>query len=363
MSKTEPGAKQILVASGDGAALRAKRATALGFLFMLLGSAGGSSATANDVEEFYRGKTVDLIIASEAGGGYDLYARLVAPFLEKHLPGHPRFIPKQMIGAGGIVATNYLANVARKDGAAIAQVQNTVPFQPLFTPESVKFNAMELGYIGSANSEVSLSFVWSTSPTKSFDDLRKRETLMAGVTGSISSQYARAMNDLAGARIKLIVGYVGASQSLMAIERGEVEGYPAIFWSTLKVTKASWIQNKDIRLIAQMALRKHPELPDVPLIFDFIDNERNRTVAELLFAPQVGGRPFITPPGLPAERLRALQAAFAASLKDQDFLTEAERRKLEIQYVSGDELRDIVRKAYAFPADVVAEVRRIYDGK
>jgi hypothetical protein len=264
-----------------------------------------------------------------------------------------------MIGAGDIVATNYLTDVARKDGAAIAQVQNTLPFQPFFTPESVKFNSMELGYIGSANSEVSLSFVWSSSPTRSLDDLRKRETLVAGVTGSTSSQHARAMNDLTGVRIKLIVGYAGASQSLLAIERGEAEGYPTIFWSTLKVTKAAWIENKNIRLIAQMAFRKYLDLPDVTLISDFIDNERNRAIAELLFAPQVGGQPFITPPGLPAERLRALQAAFAASLRDMDFLTEAERRKLEIQYVSGDELREIVRRDHEAPLDVVAEVRRI----
>jgi tripartite-type tricarboxylate transporter receptor subunit TctC len=316
-----------------------------------------------DVESFYKGKTIDLIIASEAGGGYDAYARLIAPFLEKHMPGNPRFVPKQMIGAGGLIATNYLANVAKKDGTAIAQVQNTVPFQPLFTPEAARFNAAELGYIGSANSEVSLSFVWSTSPTQSFAHLRERETLMAGVTGSISSQYARAMNELAGTKIKVVVGYQGASQSLMAVERGEVEGYPAIFWSTLKVTKAQWLEKNNIRLIAQMALKRHPELPDVPLIFDFIDNEQNRRIAELLFAPQVGGRPFITPPDIPKARLAALQTAFEKALRDPDFRAEAEKRKLEIQYVSGDELLAIVKRAFEAPADVVDRVRRIYDGK
>lgn len=316
-----------------------------------------------DIEAFYKGKTIDLIIASEVGGGYDAYARLIAPFMEKHLPGNPRFVPKQMVGAGGIIATNYLSNVAKKDGTAIAQVQNTVPFQPLFTPEAAKFKSTELGYIGSANSEVSLSFVWSTSPTQSFAQLRERETLMAGVTGSISSQYARAMNELAGTKIKLVVGYQGASQSLMAVERGEVEGYPAIFWSTLKVTKPQWIEKKNITLIAQMALKKHPELPDVPLIFDYIGNEKNRQIAELLFAPQVGGRPFITAPGVPAERLKALQDAFAASLKDPEFLAEADKRKLEVQYTSGPELRVLVERAFKAPADVVAQVRRIYDGK
>lgn len=335
----------------------------LGLLCTTALACTAATAAENDIEAFYKGKTIDLIIASEVGGGYDAYARLIAPFMEKHLPGAPRIVPKQMIGAGGIVATNYLANVAKKDGTVIAQVQNTVPFQPLFTPEAARFKATELGYIGSANSEVSVSFVWSASPTQSLAHLRERETLMAGVTGSISSQYARAMNELIGTKIKLVVGYQGASQSLMAVERGEVEGYPAIFWSTLKVTKAQWLEQKSIRLIAQMALRKHPELPEVPLIFDFIDNERNRQIAELLFAPQVGGRPFIAPPGAPPARLAALQDAFAASLKDPDFIAEAAKRKLEIQYTSGPELLALVAKAFAASPDVIGEVRRIYDGK
>jgi tripartite-type tricarboxylate transporter receptor subunit TctC len=323
----------------------------------------GNGANAESVDSFYKGKTIDMIIASEVGGGYDAYARLIAPFMEKHLPGNPRFVAKQMVGAGGIIATNYLANVAKKDGTAIAQVQNTVPFQPLFAPETVKFKATELGYLGSANSEVSLAFVWRTSPTQSFQQLKERETLMAGVTGSISSQYARAMNELAGTKIKVVVGYRGASQALMAVEQGEVEGYPAIFWSTLKVTRSQWLERKDITLVAQMALRKHPELPHVPLIFDYINTEENRQIAELLFAPQVGGRPFITPPGIPADRLKALQDAFAKSMKDPDFLAEADKRKLEVQYASGQELLEIVERAFKAPPEVVARVRKIYDGK
>ncbi|MFN3892578.1 MAG: Bug family tripartite tricarboxylate transporter substrate binding protein [Beijerinckiaceae bacterium] len=318
---------------------------------------------AEDIEAFYKGKSIDLIIASEVGGGYDAYARLIAPYMEKHLPGNPRFVAKQMVGAGGIIATNYLANVARKDGTAIAQVQNTVPFQPLFAPETAKFQPTELGYLGSANSEVSLAFVWKTSPTQSFMQLRERETLMAGVTGSISSQYARAMNELAGTKIKVVVGYRGASQALMAVEQGEVEGYPAIFWSTLKVTKEQWLEKKDITLIAQMALKKHPELPDVPLMLDHIDTAKNKQIAELLFAPQVGGRPFITPPGIPPERLKALREAFAAAIRDPEFLAEARKRKLEIQYTSGPDLLALVERAFKSPADAVAQVRRIYDGK
>ena len=323
----------------------------------------GQGVRADPIDDFYRGRSVDLIIASEAGGGYDVYARLLAPYLERHMPGHPRFLAKQMVGAGGVVATNYLANVATKDGTVIAQVQNTVPFQPLLSPEGVRFDATKLGYIGSANSEVSLAFAWRTSPTTDFAQLQQRETLMAGVNGSISAQYARAMNELAGAKIKLITGYAGATQSMLAIERGEVDGYPAIFWSTLKVTKPDWLARNDIRLLIQMALKKHPDLPDVPLIFDYIKNDTDRRTAELLLAPQVGGRPFITGPGIPVERLAALRAAFKTAIGDPDFLAEAQKRNLEIQYTSGEEIAAIVEKASASPPDIVERVKKIYDGK
>ena len=334
--------------------------------FAFLGLCGALSlhaaaARADDVEDFYRGKTIDLIVSSEVGGGYDAYARLIAGYMEKHLPGRPRFVPKNMVGAGGVVATNYLANVAKADGTVIASVQNTIPFQPLFSPAGLKFSATELGYIGSANSEVSLSFVWHTSPSLDYLQLQQRETLMAGVNGSISAQYARAMNELAGAKIKLVVGYAGASQSMLAIERGEVDGYPAIFWSTLKATRQGWLEKKQIRLMAQMALRKHPDLPDVPLLFEYIHAPKDRAAAELLLAPQLGGRPFITGPGVPAERLAALRKAFEASLHDPDLLQDAAKRQLEVQFVSGAEISDVITQAFKSPPDIVERVRKIYN--
>lgn len=317
-------------------------------------------ARAEPVEDFYRGKNVDMIIASEVGGGYDVYARLISTFLEKHMPGHPHFVPKQMIGAGGMIATNYIANVAPKDGTVLAQVQNTIPFQTLLAPDGVRFDAVKLGYIGSANSETSVAFVWHTSPVQSFAQLRERETLMAGVNRSISAQYARAMNELAGAKIKVITGYAGATQSMLAVERGEVNGYPAIFWSTLKTTKPDWLKQNSIRILVQMALKKNPELPDVPLIFDFIKNDADRSAAELLLSPLVGGRPFLVPPNVPPERLAALRTAFAATLRDPDFLAQAAKRSLEINYVSGEELSALVTKAAQSKPETIEQVRAIY---
>jgi hypothetical protein len=293
-----------------------------------------STAQAQSPEAFYKGKTIDMMIGSEAGSGYDAYARLVANHMGKHIPGRPNIVVKQMVGAGGIVATNYLAKIANND-------------------------ATKLGYIGSANSEVALAFTWHTSATKTLSDLQKRETIMAGVIGSISANYAYAMSDLAGAKIRLITGYAGAGQSMLALERGEIEGYPALFWSTFKTTKPDWIAQKKINFLVQLALKKHPELPDVPLIFDYLKTDDDRAAAELLLAPQLAGRPFITPPDIPKDRLEALRAAFNQMMADADFKADAEKRNMEVQLVTGEEIAGVVARAYATKPEIVAKVRRM----
>ena len=318
-----------------------------------------SVAQAQSPEAFYKGKTIDMMIGSEAGSGYDAYARLVANHMGKHIPGRPNIVVKQMVGAGGIVATNYLAKIAAKDGSVIGQVQNTVPFQPLVTPGGEQFDATKLGYIGSANSEVALAFTWHTSATKTLSDLQQRETIMAGVIGSISANYAYAMSDLAGAKIRLITGYAGAGQSMLALERGEIEGYPALFWSTFKTTKPDWIAQKKINFLVQLALKKHPELPDVPLIFDYLKTDDDRAAAELLLAPQLAGRPFITPPDIPKERLAALRTSFNIMMADADFKADADKRNMEVQLVTGEEIAGVVARAYATKPEIVAKVRRM----
>ena len=321
------------------------------------------AARAQTPEAFYKGKTIDMMVGSEAGSGYDAYARLVANHFGKHIPGRPNIVVKQMIGAGGIVATNFLAKIAPKDGSVIGQVQNTVPFQPLVAPGGEQFDATKLGYIGSANSEVALTFTWHNSATKNFADLQKRETIMAGVIGSISANYAYALSDLTGAKIRLITGYAGAGQSMLALERGEIEGYPALFWSTFKTTKPDWIAQKKVNLLVQLALKKHPELPDVPLIFDFLKNEDDRAAAELLLAPQLAGRPFITPPDVPADRLLALRKAFAAMMADGEFKADADKRNMEVQLVPGEEIAAVVARAYATKPEIVVKVRRMSEAR
>ena len=311
------------------------------------------------VEAFYANKTIDMLVGSEPGSGYDLYARLIAKYLPKHVPGNPRVAVKQMMGAGGVIATNYLANIAPKDGTVIAQVQNTVPFQPLVSNLGIQFKPSELGYIGSANSEVALVFSWATSQTKNFEDLRRRETIMGAVNSSISSTYARALNRLAGTRIRIVTGYQGAGQALLALENGEVEGYPAIFWSTLKVTKAEWLTNHKINLLVQMALAKHDEIPDVPLIMDIVKDKEDAAAMKAILAPQVGGRPFLAPPNLPPERLQALRTAFADTMRDPELIAEAAERKIELHHTSGEEMAALVREVYGMRPETLERAREL----
>jgi tripartite-type tricarboxylate transporter receptor subunit TctC len=310
-----------------------------------------------NAEPFYAGKTIDMLVGSEAGSGYDTYARLVARYLPKHIAGHPKVTVKQMMGAGGVIATNYLANIAPKDGTVISQVQNTVPFQPLVSPTGIQFTPTDLGYIGSANSEVTLVFTWGTSPTKTIDDLLRRETIMGAVNSSISSTYARALNRLANTKIKIVTGYAGAGQALLAMENGETEGYPAIFWSTLKATKPDWLTHKRINLLVQLALAKHAELPDVPLVMDYLKDPQSAAAMRVILAPQVGGRPFMAPPNLPGERLVQLREAFAKTMRDPELLAEAKARQIELSYTSGEELSKLVQEVYGMPAATLERAR------
>lgn len=314
---------------------------------------GVSSSRADDV---YQGKTISLIISSGAGGGYDLYGRLVAKYMQKLIPGHPTFVVQNMTGAGGLAAMNYVANVARPDGLTIGQIQNTVPFEKLFGVGGSEFDPRAVRFLGSANSEVAVAFTWFQSPTKTFDDLLHRETVMAGVTGAISSIDAHAMNELLGTKIKLVTGYPGATESFLAIQRGEAEGFPAIFWSTLQSGQADWLAQRKIQILVQLALAKDPDLPNVPLIFDYARSDEARGVFQLLLTPQALGRPFVVAPGTPPDRLSILRDAFAATLKDPDFLAEAKKLNLEIRFMSGADAEALVSKAYEAPKDVVAKV-------
>jgi tripartite-type tricarboxylate transporter receptor subunit TctC len=323
-------------------------------------TAAAPVAAQDSVADFYHGKTVDLVISSTVGGGYDLLARLIADYMPKHLPGAPRMIPRNMVGAGGLTATNYIYSVAPKDGTAFVTVQNPIPFLPLFGEPQARFDALKMNYVGSANSEVEVTFVWHTSKIHSIQDAMAHESTMATTGGGSTSAFlGRALNAFIGTKFKIVTGYPGAAEAALAVERGEADGHPSIFWTTLQATHPDWLKNHSVRLLAQLALKPHPDLSDVPMAIDFAKTPEDREALALIFAAQLPGRPYLAPPNLPPDRLKALQDAFMATMNDPAFLAQAKKRDLEIQAMSGSDVKAFIAKVYATPKPIVDRVNAI----
>jgi len=320
----------------------------------LLGLASGP-VLAQTPAEFYKGKNVDLYVGYSTGGGYDVYGRIVARFMGRHIPGNPTVVVKNMDGAGSMRAANYIYNVAPKDGTAFGTVARGLAFDTLFGLQGAQFDGTKFSWIGSANDEVSVCVGWSsTSGIAKFEDLKTKQMIVGGTGGSADTdQFPRIINAVLGTKMKLVVGYPGGNEVNLAMERGEVQGRCGWSWSSVKSTQAGWLKDKKINVLVQLSLSKHADLPDVPLIMDLAQTEEQKQIFRLIFARQVLGRPFLAPPGLPADRLAALRTAFMDTMKDPDFLAEADKLKLEITAVPGETLQKIVQEAYATPKDVV----------
>ncbi len=306
------------------------------------------------VADFYRGKTVRVLVGFGPGGSSTIYADILARYMGRHTPGNPAFVVQLMPGAGGLVVANHVARRAPRDGTEFAITARTGAFEPLLGNRNATFDPLELNWIGNANVESSTCISWRDSPVKKAADLLEHE-LVAGGTGSDSLAIAipKALNRLAGTKFRLVTGYTSSVDIMLAMERGELQGFCSIGWSYLKLRKADWLAEKKINILFQLALEKHPELPDVPLVADLARTPEDRQVLELLLAPQEMGRPFFAPPGVPADRVAALREAFARTLKDPDFLRDAEKAGVEVRYTSGEAVRDLLARAYAAPPEVV----------
>jgi tripartite-type tricarboxylate transporter receptor subunit TctC len=304
-------------------------------------------AAADAVSDFYDGRQVRLLIGYSAGGGYDTYARLLARHLGKHIPGNPTVVPQNMPGAGSLTLANFLYNVAPKDGTVIGTFARGMAMEPLLGGTGTRFDATRFSWIGSLNNEVSICASWHTSDVKTMRDLETKQLIVGGTgSGSDTDTFPIVMSNLLVANIKLISGYPGGNDVLLAMERGEVDGRCGWSWSSVVSRRADWLEEGRINVLLQMALRKHPDLPDVPLITDLADSEDERMAMELIFARQVMGRPYLGPPGMPAERLQALRRAFDATAQDPAFLTDAERMQLEMNPVTGEEIEAVIARIY-----------------
>ena len=318
-------------------------------------------AKAQSVEEFYKGKTISMVIGYSPGGGYDTYARLVARFLSDHIPGKPTIVPRNMPGASSRVAAAYVYNVAPKDGTTLATGDQSLSVAQVMG-EKLQFDTTKFIYIGNPSAENNTTVTWHTSPVKTIDDAKKTEVPVGATGGSTSSQYPRAMNAVLGTKFKVILGYPGGNDINLAMERGEVGGRGSNSWASWKATRPEWLKEKKINILVQIGLNKSPDLPDVPLLMDLAKNDEDRAVLRLLSSPSAIGRPIFTTPGVPEDRVKALRAAFDAMIKDPAFIEEAKKTQLEIDPVSGQELQKIVNDIVATPetvakrlADIIAE--------
>ena len=311
-------------------------------------------ARAQDPAAFYRNKSIDLHIGYSVGGGYDQYARLIGLSMGKHIPGNPKIVAKNMPGAGSLKLANWLYAVAPKDGTAFGTIGRGIPMEPLLGGEGVQFDAQKFTWIGSANDEVSICAAWKTSGITKFEDLYTKELIVGGTgSGADTDIFPIVVNKVFGTKFKVISGYPGGNDINLAMERGEVAGRCGWSWSSVKSSHMHWVKDGTIRLLTQMSLAKHPDLPDVPLLTDLAKTQEQKQILELIFARQVMGRPFLAPPGLPADRAEALRTAFMKTMKDPEFVAAADKAQLEITPVSGADIEILVKQVYATPPDVV----------
>jgi tripartite-type tricarboxylate transporter receptor subunit TctC len=308
---------------------------------------------AQSVADFYRGKTIELDIGYSVGGGYDLYARLIARRLGAHIPGNPTVVPKNMEGAGSLRLANYLYSAAPNDGTVIGATSRGAAFDPLLNEKGARFDAAKFSWIGSANNEVSVCVALASSAVTKFDDLFTTP-LTIGSTGAADDtyQFPALVNAVLGTKFKIVTGYPGGNDVSLALERGEVQGRCGWSWSSVKTTRFNWVRDKRIIVLVQMSLSKHPDLPDVPLIMDLAKTDEQRQIFKMIFARQTMGRPYVAPPGVPADRLAALRKAFMDTMADKEFLDETEQNKFEINPVGGEQLEALVKEIYQTPPEV-----------
>jgi tripartite-type tricarboxylate transporter receptor subunit TctC len=310
---------------------------------------------AQTVAEFYARTPIRMLITADPGGSYDSNARLVGRHLGKHIPGNPRIVAEQMVGASGRVAANYLYNVAPKDGSVIAIVQQSLPMGQATGENGVQYDAARFNWIGSPILLDDVLIVWHATGVRSMDDAKRKEVVI-GATSATGTNYIypKLTNELLGTKFKIVTGYQGATPIKLALERGEVEGHGSNPWSDWKVTRPEWVRDKKIVPLMQMSLEKHRDLPDVPLLIDLATNTDVKAVFELMSVTADIGRPFVTAPGVPPERVAALRQAFEKTMTDPDFLADAAKANIDIKLIDGHELELLVRRVLGSPKSAIA---------
>jgi tripartite-type tricarboxylate transporter receptor subunit TctC len=336
-----------------------KRALGACLLSALMTVPAYAEDVGKDVESAFRGKQATMIIYAPAGGTYDIYARLLIRFYPDHIPGKPTFIPKNMTGAGGLIAARYLYAAAPKDGLTIGTIGRGLPFEGLLGGnEAFDFDPMQFVWLGSMNKESSVALAWHTAQVKTAQDLFKYELLTAANSAdSDATIIPGAINGLIGTKFKLITGY-SMPGAVLAVERGEAEGLGYWGWASLKAAKSDWIAEKKINILFQTALTPHPEIPEIPTAVSLAHNDEEREGLELLLSRDVLGRPFVAPPGTPPDRAKALRDGFMVTMQDPAFIAEANKQRLEVNPASGEEVVELLTRVLNYPGNVIEHVKK-----
>jgi tripartite-type tricarboxylate transporter receptor subunit TctC len=321
-------------------------------------------ATAQSVEEFYRGKTVTMAVGTSPGGDYDLRMRMVSRHIGKHIPGNPTVIATNMPGAGQMLVANWLASVAPKDGTAIVALSQNMAVNQATGASGVKYDVRQFNWIGNTTDSPNLINAWHTTGIKTIQDVMQRE-LVVGATGTASGSYLYpyALNQLAGTKFKIVTGYPGGNDVNLAMERGEVGGRGSNSWASWKATRPQWLAEKKIVILVQVGLKRNPELPDIPTMQDLGKNDLDKRVLTFISVDTAISRPLVTNGGVPRERVEALRRAFDATMKDPEFLAEAEKSQTDISPMTGEEAQKIAESTIATPADVLARANALIEGK
>jgi tripartite-type tricarboxylate transporter receptor subunit TctC len=306
--------------------------------------------------DHFKGKTFEILVGYETGGGYDIYARALARHIGRHLPGNPAVVVKNMPGAQSRQATNYLYNIAPKDGSVIATIARGLPTEELLGAPGIRFESQKLTWVGSMNNEVSVGVVWHTAPVKSIEEARQRELIVGGIADSI--MFARVMNAVLDTKLRIVSGYRSGGEVSLAMERGEIHGRMGWSWSSVVSTNPEWLRDRKIINIVQFSTAKHADLADVPLVTELARNDDDKALLELVFSRQVIGRPFVAPPLAPEVR-DMLRKAFDDTMRDPAFLADMAKAKLEVNPVSGREVEALIERLFKTPPAVIARAKAI----
>ena len=324
----------------------------------------GTPALAESAADFYKGKTVRIIVGVSVGSGYDVTARTLQRHLGKYIPGNPTVIVQNQPGAGSITMVNQVVANGPFDGTVIGATFNGLPTTPLLQPTGVRFDPNKMQWIGSTNRETQVTYLWHTAPVKTFAEIAKTEVVTgAQAPGTTQYDYPSLANAVFNYKFKVVTGYKSTQDIHLAMERGEIHGNGATNWTTLLALNGDWVKEKKVNAIAQWAFKKHRDLPNVPLVLELAKNDQDRAALELAIARLEYGRPFFVPPGVPADRVQALRRAFDATMKDKDFLADSAKAKLEIDALTGEQMQEVIARVLRTPEPVAARVRKALEVK